>query len=81
MLEGQPSATAQRTVAYRPAFQRLPAPFGDPTAAERLARDVAAGARLDRDERMAGYLQARTSFFDRVGSYSTRSNARSIKWP
>jgi methyltransferase (TIGR00027 family) len=61
-----PSATAQRVAAYRLSFDRLGAPFGDPAADERLARDVAADAQLSQSERMRGYLRARTAFFDRV---------------
>lgn len=59
-----PSVTAQRVAAYRLGFDRLAAPFGDPAADERLARDVAAGDAGS--DRMARYLRARTAFFDRV---------------
>lgn len=66
MREGEASGTAQRVAAYRLGFERLPAPFGDPGADERLARDVAGSVERQPNERMATYLQARTSFFDRV---------------
>ena len=60
------SITAQRVAAYRLGFARAPAPFGDPEAEERLARDVAGVGDFDRSERMERYLRARTAFFDRV---------------
>jgi methyltransferase (TIGR00027 family) len=66
MDEGRPSASAQRVAAYRLTFERPEAPFGDPEADERLARDVAAQSAGTRDDRMAKYLKARTAFFDRV---------------
>jgi methyltransferase (TIGR00027 family) len=67
MHEGRPSATAQRVVAYRLDFDRPPAPFGDATADERLARDVVgSSAPFERSEAMARYLRGRTTFFDRV---------------
>ena len=58
--------TAQRVAAYRLAFDRLPAPFGDPSADERLAQDVLRTLPFIRSEHMARYLRARTAFFDRV---------------
>ncbi|MDQ2760590.1 MAG: SAM-dependent methyltransferase, partial [Actinomycetota bacterium] len=57
---------AQHVAAYRLAFERLAAPFGDSESDERLARDVLAGLHFEPEERMAGYLRVRTSFFDRV---------------
>lgn len=60
------STTAQRVAAYRLAFDRAPAPFGDPAAEERLARDVAGDGDFERSSRMERYLRARTAFFDRV---------------
>jgi methyltransferase (TIGR00027 family) len=66
MREQSPSLTAQRVAAYRLGLARLQTPFGDPSADERLARDVAGPMRFTHSEAMAGYLQARTSFFDRV---------------
>ncbi len=66
MLDGAPSRTAQHVAAYRLAFERLAAPFGDSESDERLARDVLAGLHFEPEERMAGYLRVRTSFFDRV---------------
>lgn len=44
MIEGRPSATAQRVAAYRLGFERAAAPYGHPEADDLLARDVAAGA-------------------------------------
>lgn len=58
------SATARRVAAQRLTFERVAAPYGDPDADERLARDVAAG--LPGDGPLRDYLQARTRFFDRV---------------
>ncbi len=77
MREGMPSITAQRVAAARLGFDRLPAPFGDPSADERLALDVASSAPprpapsepsegTGGSENMARYLRGRTSFFDRV---------------
>lgn len=65
MREGAPSVTARRVAAYRLGFDRLAAPFGDPSADERLARDVA-GTTAAGSDRMARYLRGRTAFFDRV---------------
>src|SRR5690348_11267261 len=66
MHDGRPSETARRVAAYRLGFARLPAPFGDPAADDRLAGDVSAGLDFERDPRMDGYLRLRTSFFDQV---------------
>jgi methyltransferase (TIGR00027 family) len=66
MRDGSPSATALHVAAYRLGFERLPAPTGDPEADTRLARNVVDGFDFEPDERMAGYLRARTAFFDRV---------------
>ena len=55
LRDGVASVTAQR-----------PAAYGDPGADERLARDVAGTARVERGGRMVRYLAARTTFFDRV---------------
>lgn len=64
MRDGEPSNTAGHVAAYRLGVERPPAAFGDAEADERLARDVATGADVERGGRMAGYLRARTSFFD-----------------
>jgi methyltransferase (TIGR00027 family) len=64
--EGEPSPTAQRVAAYRLSYERLAAPFGDPKADERLARDVAGSVRFEQYEAMGRYLRFRTTFFDRV---------------
>lgn len=66
MREGTPSVTARRVAAYRLGFERMAAPFGDPAADERLARDVAGSEEAHGNERLAAYLRARTAFFDRV---------------
>jgi methyltransferase (TIGR00027 family) len=66
MREGRPSVTARRVAAYRLGFDRLATGFGDPSADERLAADVAGSETFEPDERMGRYLRARTSFFDRV---------------
>lgn len=65
MRDGQASATAQGVAAQRLRFDRLPAPYGDPMADERLCRDVASESTTKPSQRMATYLAARTSFFDR----------------
>ena len=66
MRRGLPSLTAQRVAAYRLSFDRLATPYGDPAADEALARDVAGQVPGEPSEIMAHYLQARTTFFDRV---------------
>ena len=66
MPEGEASPTAQRVAAYRLGFDRLPAPFGDPGADDRLARDVAGSISFEQREDMSRYLRWRTAFFDRV---------------
>jgi methyltransferase (TIGR00027 family) len=62
---GGPSITAQRVAAYRLGFSRVPAPYGDAAADQALAADVA-GDQQPGADRMRGYLQGRTRFFDRV---------------
>ena len=62
----QTSVTARRVAAYRLGFDRVAAPYGDPTADELLARDVAGSQTVPSDDRMARYLRARTSFFDQA---------------
>lgn len=57
--------TARLVAAYRLGFDRIATPFGDPSADERLARDVA-GAATGQSEQMSRYLRARTAFFDRA---------------
>ncbi len=66
MRSGSPSRTAQRVAAYRLGFDRLPAPDGDPSSDEALARDVAGQLEFRADGPMARYLRGRTAFFDRV---------------
>lgn len=58
------SETARRVAAQRLAFDRVTAPYGDPSADERLSRDIAAG--LPQDGPLRRYLEARTRFFDTV---------------
>jgi methyltransferase (TIGR00027 family) len=65
MREDGPSVTAQNVAAYRLGFERLPAPFGDPRADERLAADVRGSIAFEPRERMGRYLRFRTAFFDR----------------
>jgi methyltransferase (TIGR00027 family) len=62
---GQASETARRVAAHRLTFPRRETDYGDPTADERLARDVAAGIDAT-DSPLRAYLQARTQFFDTV---------------
>jgi methyltransferase (TIGR00027 family) len=66
MRAGAPSETARRVAAYRLGFERVAAPWGDPSADDRLALEVAGGMAVDPTTRMATYLAARTAFFDRV---------------
>jgi methyltransferase (TIGR00027 family) len=64
--DGEASVTAQRVAAQRVTFDRVPAPYGDPVADERLSRDVAGESVAALTERMVAYLAARTGFFDRA---------------
>lgn len=66
MRMGMPSRTAARVAAYRLGFDRLQAPYGDPSADVALARDVAEYAGARASESMERYLRARTRFFDRM---------------
>ena len=66
MRDGLPSQTARRVAAYRLGFDRLTAPFGDPSADDRLAANVGDGVDIALDGTMARYLRHRTAFFDRV---------------
>ena len=66
MREGEPSATAQRVAAYRLTFDRLPTPFGDPSAEDRLARNLTDSLEFPWHEPIERYLRGRTAFFDRV---------------
>ena len=65
MRAGEASVTAQRVAAQRLTFDRVAAPFGDAASDERLARDIA-GTVDARPGPMAGYVAARTAFFDRI---------------
>ena len=67
MKDGEASTTARRVAAHRLSFDRVPAPYGDPAADERLARDVAGSVTVTgSSETMVSYLAARTVFFDRI---------------
>jgi len=55
--------TARGVAAYRQSFDRVPAPFGDPDADQRLQADVAAGLEPP-PIGLTRYLQARTAFID-----------------
>jgi len=67
MKDGVASVTAQRVAAHRLGFDRVPAPYGDVEADERLARDAAGAVDVSTStDAMVGYLAARTAFFDRV---------------
>jgi methyltransferase (TIGR00027 family) len=66
MEPGRPSATAQRVAAQRLTFQRLAAPFGDPSADDRLARDVAGEIDGPPVGILTRYLRHRTAFVDRA---------------
>jgi methyltransferase (TIGR00027 family) len=67
MRAGEASETARRVAAHRLTFERVPAPYGDPEADERLARDVAGSVNVaGTTDGMVSYLAARTTFFDRV---------------
>jgi len=64
---GQVSVTAQRVAARRLSFPRVPAPYGDPEADQRLGRDVAGPVvMVDPYSPMTAHLRARTAYFDRV---------------
>ena len=65
MDHGGPSVTARRVAAHRLGFSRVPASYGDPSADEALAADVAAGQSSPAG-RMRDYLAGRTRFFDQV---------------
>lgn len=58
------SETARRVAAQRLSFDRVPAAYGDPSADERLSRDISAG--LAQDGPLRRYLEVRTRFFDTV---------------
>lgn len=66
MRNGEVSVTAQRVAAHRLGFDRIPAPYGDPAADERLSRDVAGDSATESVQWMTAYLSARTAFFDRA---------------
>jgi methyltransferase (TIGR00027 family) len=65
MRDGSPSRTAQLVAAQRLTATRVAAPYGDPAADDRLARDVAGDVPVDEASPMRRYLLARTAFFDR----------------
>ena len=56
----------------------MPAPYGDPAADERLARDVAGRTPIRSSEPMIRYLAARTMFFDRVVVAALERGVRQI---
>lgn len=66
MREGEPSATAQRMAAHRLGFDRVGVVYGDATAEDRLAGDVAGDVAVRAEGLILPYLRARTKFFDRV---------------
>ncbi len=66
MEPGSPSITAQKVALLRLSFERVPTAYGDPSADEALARDVAATTSVDGQTVLSDYLAARTAFFDRV---------------
>lgn len=66
MIDGGPSRTARRVASYRLRFDRVAAPYGDPSSDDRLAADVAGAERFEPSPAMDRYLRARTRFFDRV---------------
>jgi methyltransferase (TIGR00027 family) len=78
MRDGRPSVTAQRVAAHRIAFDRLTAPFGDPSADEALARDVWAGTEVAPGDPIVRYLRARTHFFDRMVVDAIKHNVSQI---
>lgn len=65
MLSGVASKTARAVAAVRAGTERLPAPYGDADADERLQRLVAAQLPVS-DSPMSHYLRVRTRFFDRA---------------
>jgi methyltransferase (TIGR00027 family) len=64
VLIGEASRTARNVAGVRFGVGRLPAPYGDPEAADRLTR-LAAGEPTAAEHPMNRYLAARTRFFDR----------------
>ena len=66
MRDGQPSLSAERVAAHRVTFPRAPTSFGDPSADDALASDVAVGGPDSSGGLIERYLRARTIFFDRV---------------
>jgi methyltransferase (TIGR00027 family) len=64
--ESGPSWTARRVAAHRLDFTRIPAPYGDASGDEALARDVVGDELQVSRGRMHEYLAARTAFFDRT---------------
>jgi hypothetical protein len=66
MRDGQASLSAQRVAARRVGLPRAPASFGDPSADDALARDVAVGVPASSGDLIEQYLRARTIFFDRL---------------
>jgi methyltransferase (TIGR00027 family) len=64
--EAFPSATARRVAAHRLGFDRPATPYGEPTADDRLAADVAGSVTVDLNGSMNRYLRGRTAFFDRA---------------
>jgi methyltransferase (TIGR00027 family) len=65
MKAGEASTTAQRVAAQRLTFDRVPTPYGEPDADDRLAADVA-GDTGNSAGPLTRYLAGRTAFFDRV---------------
>lgn len=63
---GAPSPTARRVAAYRLQFERIDVPYGDALADRTLAQEVAGEVDGSGRPEMVRYLQARTTFFDRV---------------
>jgi methyltransferase (TIGR00027 family) len=79
MKAGEASETARRVAAHRLTFERAPAPYGDPTADEQLARDVAGSVSVrGSTNSMVSYLAARTMFFDRVVVGSLERGVRQV---
>lgn len=64
MRAGKASETARRVAAHRLTFERVPAPYGDPSADDGLAADVAGVTAVAPGGSMAAYLAGRTRFFD-----------------
>src|ERR1700712_266825 len=64
VLSGEASRTARAVAGVRATAERVPAPYGDPAADDRLQQLVAGSTTGSPSAAMSRYLIARTRFFD-----------------